>query len=162
MAAGITREQKCAHSVLEFVRALLVGRYAADDYEVRESFPYKDIEEATAIRKQHIALGFQFDDGGRDGEMGSNFTRLLHTFEVFVFATSDPWGENLATRIAESIHAAELVPLLDPENGNAVIDQMIVEQSVAARQPVRNPRPWEEHVWLCTAKLWDEFYPEQA
>lgn len=156
---GITREQKIARSILTFVKGALAG-YPAGKVEVHEAFPYKDLDEATGIDKQHVAVGFQFDDGGSDGEMGSNFTRKLHTFEVYIFATTSTWAENLATRIAQTFEAARTVPLLDAEAGDVQIDTMVLEQVMAAKQPVREPRPWEHHVWVTTAKLWDEFYPD--
>lgn len=161
MAGQITREQKVAYSVASFVQALVEGAYdVPDQVELHDSFPYEDIKGGEAIDKQHVAFGFQFDDGGRPGELGSNLTRRLHTFEVYVFATTGTWAENIATRAAQAIDGAKILPLIDPEADDAQIDTLVLEQVICARQPVRNPRPWEKHVWLTTAKVWDEFYPQ--
>lgn len=157
----ITREDMIEHSIRRYVTDALVARgYDGTLVQVREAFPTLD-ERATELSVSQLAIGFNFDDGGRPMELGSDLTMFTHTVELWVFGTSPDLGRNLGQAVRRVLYAEDrLVPLLDvSQDGEPVIDQLIVDRAAVQRQISRDPRPWDQYVWTCTAKVEDTYYP---
>lgn len=157
----IAREQMVTQSVQDYVRDGLTSRsYAADDVEILDSFPYRQLN--TELRKTYVAAGFNFDDGGTPAEMGSDLIRRTYTIELFVFGLDETWGENVAQIVrGVLLQDNDLIPLKDYDQAGApVIDQMeiLLPGGVRVeRVAVRDPKPWEENLWLVRAKVTDEY-----
>lgn len=163
----VTREQQIEQSVQDFIR----GKLAEHGYEpvtdLRDAFPTPD-ERARPFTKNVVALGFNFDDGGRMMEMGSDLTQRVHSIEFWVFGTDMSTGGNIATALRTFIEdVGYLVPLKDIGNGGAVIDQLIVRDgSYGANQGPRimrqvsnDPRPGDRYVFSVQIRVEDTYYP---
>jgi hypothetical protein len=148
-------------SIQSYVKAtLLAWDYDETVVQVRESFPSVD-ERSQELAVTQLAIGFNFDNGGRPMELGSDLTMFVHTIELWVFGTDPDTGRNVANTVRRILYSEErLVPLLDiSQAGDPVIDQLIVETAAVQRQISRDPRPWDRFVWTCTAKVEDTYYP---
>lgn len=157
----IPREAMIEQSVKGWVRDALVARgYDETVVQVREAFPTLD-ERASELAVTQLAIGFNFDNGGRPIELGSDLTMFIHTIELWVFGTDPDTGHNIATTVRRILYSNDrLVPLLDiGQDGNPVIDQLIVDTAAVNRQIASNPRPWDRFVWTVTAKVEDTYYP---
>lgn len=158
----VTREQMVTQSVEDFVEASLHGGGYADIVDVRDAFPTLE-ERATEMTKTVLAFGFNFDDGGREIELGSNLTMRVYTIEVWVFGLNPTEGENVATVVRSMVEAAATIPLKDVGSAGApVIDQLELPEGRAAtvqRQISSDPRVWDRFVWTVTLKVEDTYYP---
>lgn len=160
----ISREAKITQSVQTFVKDRLAAQgYDAGRIQVREEFPTED-ERASQLVKTQVAIGWDFDGGGRQAELGSNLRLYLHTFNCWVFGTTPEYGENVASMVRLVIEANEwLIPLIDIEvDGDPVIDMLLVPDSfppTITRQYNNDPRPWDRNVWMTTVKVEDYFDP---
>jgi hypothetical protein len=158
MSERITRQTLIAASVDAHLRSELFNRleYPESQVEVLESFPH-DVFDGP-LDHSYIAYGFDVDDGGAAGEMGSDLVVRVHDAEIFVFAHSPAFGRNLGPTIRDTFDV-RTIPLLDVrEQGRPEIDRLVVESASADRQPIPDPKPWEENVWLVTVRLSDEYY----
>lgn len=157
----ITREDLVEQSVTDYVRhGLYVDRaYPEDQVEIIESFTGRPLE----LTRTLIALGFNFDDGGEAAEMGSDLKRRQYTIEMFTFGVNATYARNVANAIKFISERDGRIPLKDislPDQ--PVIDSMEVLSAHAARQPVPNPEPWQEHVWLTSMRVEDVYHASLA
>ena len=160
----ITREDAIEQSVSDYVRGELVARgYTVAKVQVREMFPSQD-ERATELELTQVAIGFNFDDGGKLVEMGSDLTRRVYTIEFWTFGATPTYGRNVANVIRAIVEdAGGLVPLKDVGTaGQPVIDQLQVldEGGVrVTRQIASDPLPWDRNVWTTAVKIEDYYSP---
>lgn len=157
----ITREYKVEQSVTDFLRSQLFSARGLPPAEVmlHEAFEYKNFSDQP-LDKEYVTLGFNFDQGGRPAELGSDLTILEHNIEIWVFATTPERGSNLAAQIQAGLGSNNgTIPLKDyAQNGDPVIDQLIVVKVKKQRQPHPDPEPWQENAWTVTLVVQDEFF----
>lgn len=160
----VTREDKIEQSVSDYVREGLESRGYLEFVDVREAFPSVE-ERATELTRTQVAIGFNFDDGGKLIELGSDLTERLYTIELWTFGISRGEGRNVAHVIKAILESQGIVPLKDVGvEGQPVIDALMLPDARAVsvtRQLSRDPRPWDEFVYTTTAKLIDHYYPSQ-
>lgn len=154
----ITRQQSIGQSIQDFIRAALDDRqYPADQIEMHDAFEAGMFE--GPLDKEHIALGFSFDDGGRALEMGSTLREYTHRIEIFVIATTATRGENIAYAIREEMDKQGRVALKDlSQPGAPIIDWLLLDPVAIQRQPIPDPEPWEKFVWTLTCPVIDIHY----
>lgn len=153
----IEREQLVAQSTFDFAKDALSGYDDVLDW--LESFTGKLHE--TQLTKNYVAAGYE-DSEGKGGECGSDLIVRDYVFEFFVFAQTSTWGQNIAGAIRKAIEQAGRIPIKDyGQAGTPVIDYLLLDeanQPKSQRVPIADPEPWEQHVWLCTVALRDEYY----
>lgn len=158
----VTREDKIEQSVTDFARAGLESRDYSSFVDVREAFPTPD-ERASELTKTQVALGFNFDDGGKLIELGSDLTERTYTIEIWVFGTTRGRARNVAHVVKAIIEEEGGVPLKDiAVEGAPVIDKLMLPESRAitvTRQIANDPRPWDMFVYTTTVRLTDYYYP---
>jgi hypothetical protein len=157
----VTREQKIEQSVQDYVRDMLFNRfgYPADEVELLDSFPTNRFDRA--LDHTYVALGFNFDDGGRSGEMGSDLKRRIYTVELFVFGHTSLWGRNVGNAVKAALEQESSIPIKDiAEPTQPIIDNLTIPPGGlrVSHVAVRDPRPWEENVWLCRVNLEDYYF----
>jgi hypothetical protein len=160
----VTREASVQQSVQDFIGDTLRAKGYPLDTEIvmRDAFEQSEFSDGT-IDHEYVALGYNFDDGGRPIEAGSNLRQYRHTIEVFVIATTAARGSNLAYAIRDALEGAERIPLKDvSQAGHPVIDVVLVDPVSAERQAIPDPDPWEEFVWLLRVPIIDEYDPTGA
>lgn len=159
----ITREQLVTQSVQDFLRAGFIALdYGATVVEVRDAFPTEEMD--SQLTRNQVAVGYQFDDGGRPIECGSTFVRMVHTVEFFTFALTAEAGENVATVIRQILRSdSDRIPLKNyAAVGAPVIDYLLLDYTTpikVERMVAADPRPWEEHLWMTRARVADEYDP---
>lgn len=159
----VTREQLIQQSVQEYAkdRIFNVQGQPTSKIDVMDSFA--DTEFEGPLTKNILTAGFNFDDQGTQGELGSDLTRRVYTIEWFVFAISATWGENLAHGLKFALEDDKVIPLLNvTEDGNPQIDALEVIGVSAETVPVPEPQPWEDHVYRVVIQVQDEYFPGQA
>jgi hypothetical protein len=155
----IPREQKVEQSVLDYARGKLSARYAAADVEIVDDYEPVVRE---GLSKTIVAAGFNFDDGGKEAELGSALREMEHVVEFFVFGTTGTWAQNVA-RTLQGILMGDngTIPLLDYETaGNPEIDRLVIGDDPgprAQREIVPDPEPWQEWVWTCRVRVLDTY-----
>lgn len=160
----ITREDRVEQSVQDFVKGHLVEKgYGPDKVKVRDAFPTME-ERSQPLTMTNVAIGFNFDDGGRKLELGSDLTLRTYTIEFWTFGITQTYGRNVANVIRAILEEGEyLIPLKDiGVEGQPVIDQLVVmdERGIAVtRQLAHDPRPWDMNVWTTTLKVEDTYSP---
>lgn len=157
----IERRTKVTESCKELVRARLFvasgGPYDPKDVVLQDALPGTDFE--GKLDSTIVAAGYSFDDGGRQGETGSDLVRYIWTIEYMVVAVTGVWGKNVADTVASAFNIGDNVPLLAiGETRDPTGETAIVTYSQAQRVVVRAPRPWEQFVWMTRVKLEDYFY----
>lgn len=163
----ITREDQVEQSTQDFVKdGLTTLNYFPDVVDVRDSFPSAD-ERSKELTKTTVAVGFNFDDGGRHVELGSDLTLRIYTIEFWVFGISQNQGRNIANVVRGILEqGGYLIPLKAIElPDRPVFDQLIVsdERGIAVtRQLARDPRTWDRFVWTTTVKIEDTYMPSAA
>lgn len=152
----IEREQIVAQSMYDFAKAALSGY--DDVLQWLEAFTGRLHD--TQMTTNYVAAGYE-DSDGVGGEVGSDLVIRDYNFEFFVFAQTGTSGQNIAGAIRRAIEAAGRVPILDYNDpAKPVIDYLVLrEMPSSARVPIGDPEPWEEHVWMCTVPVTDEYYP---
>lgn len=154
---AIERRTKVTESCKEIVRAALFGPYGADEVRIVDALPGEDFK--GKLDATLVAAGYNFDDGGRQGEAGSDLARYMWTIEYMIVATSGVWGKNVADTVAAAFSIGDNVPLLDIGGTRDPTGETVaVDYSQAQRVIVRSPRPWETDVWMTRVKLEDYFY----
>lgn len=160
---GIERRTKVTESCKELVRSALFapgGPYTTDEITVVDALPGDEFKGKLDIT--YVAAGSSFDDGGRQGEAGSDLVRYVWTIEYMVLAPAATWGKNVADTVASAFDIGENIPLLAIGTTRAPTGETaIVTYSQAQRVIVRAPRPWEQFVWMTRVKLEDYFYASQ-
>jgi hypothetical protein len=156
----VAREQSVGQSVQDFIRQALTERgFPMAEIEMKDAFANRDFGD-DPVTKEYVALGFTFDDGGVQIELGSNLRRYNHQVEVFVIATSATKGEAIGYGIRDALESAERIPLKDvSQAGRPIIDVLMVEPVRVERAPVPDPAPWEEFVWVLRIPIIDEYDP---
>jgi hypothetical protein len=149
--------------VQAFLRQQLfnVHGYPRSQIEIVESFDPANFEgKPTPLDMNYVATGYDFDDGGRQAELGSSLKERLYTIEFFVLGKDATWGKALAQAIKFSLESeGDLIPLLDiRERDRPRMDTLVVEYVSAERQPIPRPAPWQEHIWLVTLKVCDIYF----
>lgn len=159
----IERRTKVTESCKEIVRARLyipAGPYRAEDVAIVDTFPEDQFK--SKLDTNYVAAGYSFDDGGRQGEAGSDLVRYIWTIEYLVFAINGVWGKNVSDTVADAFRIGDNLPLLDIGTSRAPTGETaIVTYSQAQRVVVRAPRPWEQNVWMTRVKLEDYFFSSQ-
>lgn len=163
----LTREDKIIQSVEDMLREHLFTDLELPTTEVtlKDAFDYHHFDE-NALDKNYVCLGFNFDDGGKRAELGSDLLIKIHNIEVWVFALTPALGQNIAAQVQQAWAMSNfLVPLKDyAQAGDPVIDYLIVEDNPgprSARQPHPEPKPWQENAWLISARVTDEYFASQ-
>jgi hypothetical protein len=154
----IQRSQKVEQSIQEYVRGLIFGaqKYPETQVEILDAWDGEKF--SGTLDKNYIAMGFNFDDGGKEGEVGSNLVRKLVTVEFFVVATNATWGRNLSSALTTALESDRVVPLLDiGEPGQPQIDALPVITCSSEHQPIANPQPWQRFIWTVHLRLEDEY-----
>lgn len=155
----IPREQMVEQSVMDYARDKLQARYSIDDVEIVDSYENYVRE---GLSKTIVAVGFNFDDGGKQAELGSDLRTMEHVVEFFVFGITSTWAQNVA-RTLQGILWGELgtIPLLDySDPAKPEIDRLVVGDDPgprAQREIVPDPEPWQEYVWTCRAPIQDTY-----
>lgn len=162
----ITREDQVEQSVSDFVKEGVAAFNYDSVVHLRDAFPSAD-ERAEKLEKTTIAVGFNFDDGGRHIELGSDLTLRTYTIEFWVFGLTAIQGRNVANLIRAIVEQGNyLIPLKaiqDP--GTPVFDQLVVSDErgvTVTRQLANNPRVWDRYVWTAVVRVEDTYMPSQA
>jgi hypothetical protein len=155
----ISREDLIDKSVREFARQYLVTRgYGPDKLRWIESFPHS-LESLDGVSL--AAVGFNFDDEGREAEMGSSLTERNYTIEFFVFGVDMEIARNVANWMKFALESDEqgTLPLMDYGQDPPVeIDRLRVDGVSTHHQAFLDPEPWQEFTWLTTVRVEDIYY----
>lgn len=162
----ITREDQVEQSVQDYVKAgLVTNGYDTSAVKVRDAFPTAD-ERSRELTVTTVAVGFNFDDGGRHVELGSELLQRVYTIEFWVFGLSPAWGRNVANVVRAILESTYTVPLKAIElSGQPVIDTLLVSDDrgvTVTRQLAREPRVWDRFVWTTMVKVEDMYFPSQS
>lgn len=155
----ITREDLITQSVYDYVRRQIfdVRNYPPSQVELRESFVY-ELDEETFDRNI-ICAGFDFDDEGRQAEMGSDLKTRTYTIEFWIFGLTDTYARNLANAIKFAIDVEGTIPLMDiAQDPSVEIDKLIVEGVNVDRQIIVDPEPWQRFVWTTRVQVEDTYH----
>lgn len=160
---AITREDQIEQSVYDFLESNLRTKgYTEQIVKLREAFPSLN-ERSQALSITTIAIGFNFDDGGRQAEIGSDLIQRVYTIEFWVFGTTPTLGRNIAHMVRAIFEENYLVPIKDiGVDGAPVIDQLplLDERGVQVeRQIASEPHAWDLNVWTTTTKFEDYYSP---
>lgn len=157
----ITREQKISESVELYVKARLAARgYPVGAYEWRDSFPERYVGELT---NNLIAPGYNFDDDGRQAELGSDLMVREYVFQLWVFGQTGQHARNLAHAIKFAAQGDGVIPLLDISvEGRPPFDAVEVLGASSDEQAFPDPEPWQEHVWVTSIRVEDTYYASLA
>lgn len=158
---AITREDQIEQSIYDHLESSLRAKgYPEKLVKLREAFPTYN-ERSTPLTVTTIAIGFNFDDGGRQAEVGSDLLQRIYTIEFWVFGTTPTLGRNVAHMVRAIFEESYLVPIKDiGVAGQPVIDQLplLDERGVQVeRQIATEPRAWDSNVWTATTK-WEDYY----
>lgn len=157
----IQREDMVEQSVQAYLKERLFGEqgYPEGQIEFLEAFDATVFEDGVPSIN-YIATGFNFDDGGVEGEAGSTLTTKLITIEFFVVAKDATWGKNLKNAIVTAFEEEKRMPfrafgtMEDPP----VTDWLPVINCTGQREPIPDPAPWQRFVWTVLLRLEDEYY----
>lgn len=158
----ISRETQVTQSVEDYVRERIFGAggYTADQVVLMDAFPVNGFD--GPLDKTYVACSYNFDDGGKVAECGSNLKVRKYAISFYIFANTPDMGENVATVVKAAVEADGVIPFknygeADPPQ---VTDALVLDAVTAARQWVREPQPWEENVWMTVATVEDTYYPQ--
>lgn len=154
----IQREDKVEQSVQDYLRTQLfdVQGYPESKVELMDGWDAGKFE--GGLDKNYVAIGFNFDDGGKEAECGSTLVRKLITIELFIVAINATWGRNLKNAIQTAFEEDRRVPLLDVgEPGKPQIDVLPVISVTGEHQPIPKPAPWQKFIWTVHLRLEDEY-----
>jgi hypothetical protein len=160
----VTREEMVEQSVSDYLREQIftVRGYPPGRVELVEAFTESKFGTG-ALAKNYLAIGFNFDDGGVPAELGSDLLRRQYVIEVWVIGLSAAEGRNLANAVRDSMESEAILPLKDINDVAApVIDYLMVDPVRAQRQPVPEPKPWQEFLWIVTIPVLDEYHARLA
>jgi hypothetical protein len=155
---ALTREDFVTQSVDRYLREVLFERHSYDPamIELLAAFPHDRFD--GPIDKNYVAVGFNFDDGGHQGEMGSNLKHRLYTIEFFIIGKSNTWAKNLAHAVKFALESDGTIPLVDvTQPSKPVIDALVVASVSAEHQPISQPEPWQENIWTCHLRVEDTY-----
>lgn len=159
----ISREDLVAQSVTDFARAGLLARgYPPTAVAWVEAFngAIELPDGQSHLDRTTIAVGYGFDQGAEQAEIGSSLRTRLYTFEFFVLGKEQPWGRNVSSTL-KLLLDCDTIPLLDYRDpAQPEIDRLIVEATTSEREAVPDPEPWQEDLWLAQVKVTDEYYAD--
>jgi hypothetical protein len=159
----VTREDMVEQSVTDWLRLQMftVRGYPTSRVELVDAFVESRFEGPLA--KNYLTIGFNFDDGGEPAELGSDLLRRLYTIEVWVIGLTAQEGRNLANATRDSMESEGTIPLKDiTAPGSPIVDYLIVDPVRAQRQPVPEPKPWQEFLYIVTVPVIDEYHARVA
>lgn len=159
MPTRVTREEMVEQSVADYLRDAIfnVREYPSSRVVLLDAFSESRLP--SPLDRNYLALGFNFDDGGEQAELGSDLLRRQYVIEVWVMGLSAAEGRNLANAVRDSMELTGLVPLKDiTADGAPIIDYLMVDPCRAQRQPVPEPKPWQEFLWIVTIPVLDEYH----
>lgn len=163
---AVTREDYVEQSVQTYVRRQLfdVRGYPQDQINLLDTEAFDDnmFGAQEEIDKNHVAQGYDFDDDGKQAELGSSLIRRLYTFEFFVMGISSVWARNIAQGIKFGLEQDGVIPLLDIMDTASApnwpqIDSLILIGVSANRVIVSDPAPWQRHIWITRVRVEDEY-----
>lgn len=162
----ISREDLITQSVQTFVREGLTAiGYSDSKVEMLDAFDANLFEQRygqAGLGKTYVAVGFQFDDGGREAELGSTLTAYLHTIDFLVFGHTATWGRNVAHVIKALLNTERgALPLRDysvATDPRPIIDYLPVAEVSTERERAFDARPWGLHAWTTRLRIEDETY----
>jgi hypothetical protein len=159
----VPREVLVEQSVQDFVKAGFVARgIGPTQVVVRDSFPTAT-ERATPLTVTTVAIGINFDDGGKFIELGSDLTERVYTVECWTFGTGKNIAQTTGTLIRAMLEETFTVPLIDvTQVARPVIDQLALQDRrrvSVTRQLAREPLPWDRFVYSTVARLEDVYSP---
>lgn len=159
----ISREQLVEQSVKEYIREQLFEVRGIDESQVE--ILDSPVERKTGalpqpLEKNYAALGFHFDEGGVQAELGSDLKRRQYVIEFIVYGLSSTWAANLANIIRDSSEVDNgRIPLLDfSKSGHPILDYLVDASAISRRQVVDDPKPFEEYLWITLISVTDEYY----
>jgi hypothetical protein len=138
-----------------------VRGYPADRVELVDAFVESDFE--GPLDKNYLAIGFNFDDGGEPLELGSDLLRAhLHDRGVGD-RHQRPGGPQPRQRRARLDGVRGHHPAQGRHRAGApIIDYLIVDPVRAQRQPVPEPKPWQEFLWIVSIPVVDEYHAREV
>ncbi len=158
---AITREDYVEQSVQTYARRQLfdVRNYPEEQIEFLEAFD-DNMFDRQDINKNYVASGYDFDDDGKQAELGSDLIRRQYSFEFFVIGISSVWGKNIAQAIKFSLEQDGIIPLLDIADADAApdwpqIDALVLIGVTSNRVVVQDPAPWQKHIWITRVRVED-------
>lgn len=156
---AVQREDKVEQSVQEYLKLVLFDQQGYPRSQVTMMDAFTGTEFEGKIDKNYLAMGFNFDDGGQEGEVGSTLVRKLITIEFFIIAQNATWGRNLKNALVSSFEHDRVVPLLDigVSDPPIQIDALPVISVTGGREPIPDPAPWQKFIWTVQLKLEDEY-----
>jgi hypothetical protein len=162
---ALTREDYVVQSVQNYLKLRLEerGYTEGDHYTLIDAFTGGEIE--SPLKKSHVASGFNFDDGGRQAELGSSLVTRVYTIEFFVFGVTATWGRNLAQAIKFALERDGIIPLVDiaqPHPHPATGEVLTLESVSAERQVIQDPADWQRYVWTVHLKVEDIYDARMA
>lgn len=160
---AVNREKKVEESVQVYAKAALIAKgWDEARLEFLESFPY-DTFDGDLAAKSYLAWGFNFDDEGTAAELGSDLLTRVYTLEFFVFGRNEDIAEAIANDLKFAIDTDSAIPVLEIGEPNpAEIGSMLVAGVKAAKVLVDDPDSHQQHVWLTTARVEDEYFSSEA
>lgn len=154
------REQLVEQSVQDFVKDQLFDQrgYTTEQVGVLDSFPDKE-RRAQPLDKTYVAMGFHFDEGGVQAELGSDLKTRVYVIEFFVFGKDSTWANNIGPIVRDAVDYDGTIPLLDiSQEDKPEIDRLLVITVAGRKEQVESPMPWEENVYSVTAHVQDDYY----
>lgn len=157
---ALTREDFVTQSVDIYLRRLLAEKgYGDDQVEILDSFPHTRFDD-TPLSKSYVCAGFNFDNGGKPAEMGSNLKERLYTIEFFIIGQNSTWAKNLANAVKFSLENDKIIPLVDiTKASKEQIDALVLASVSGEHQPVNKPKPWQENIWTVHLRVEDCYDP---
>jgi len=157
---ALTREDFVMQSVQDYLKEQLftVRGNPEDKVQITDAWQGEKFE--TPLAKNVVASGYNFDDGGKAAEMGSDLMVRLYTVEFFIFGMSATWGRNLAQGIKFSLENDGIIPIVDitdaarPPTGEV----LVLDSVTAAREPISDPPEWQRYLWITTARVEDTYH----
>lgn len=155
----ISREQMIEQSVEDHLRDHLTGVLGSSMAKVKIVDSFNPTDYAGELGENVVALGYNFDDGGKAAELGSSLVRKLHTIEVFTLGVTPVWGNNLSAHVAAAFPVGAVIPLKDISSAaKPIIDYLPIEEAAREKQVIRDPAPWQENIWLVRLRVTDEYF----
>lgn len=162
----ITREDLIEQTLTDFLQSKLTANgYIPDVVDIREAFP-SVTERSQEMTKTQVSIGFNFDDGGRPAELGSDLCIYTHTVEFWTFGLNEGEGRNVANFIKQAFRANMNIGLKDyGDEDEPVIANMEIPDARSistTRQISRNPFPWDQFVWSTVIRIQDYYAAEMV
>jgi hypothetical protein len=129
----VTREDMVEQSVTDLVRAGIEASDLSSKIHA-QGLPDRAGARTTAGPITQVAVGFNFDDGGKLMELGSDLTERIYTITFWTFGTTRRWAARRRTSSASSPSSGP-----DPAEGHRrIIGQPVIDQLTPARAPGRH------------------------